>query len=343
MADSLPATDVIASITAPACYLCGAEGVVLYEELSDRWCGAPGLWNLKRCPDPACGLLWLDPVPSKEEVWKAYRAYFTHRDCVPREARRIGFFDLLLIKVHKPLYKLFLHAIGFRRIEKEWRKRTDGFYLGDAVPGGRLLDIGCGNGDFLARMRRRGWIVEGLEVDPEAVEAARAAHGLTIHLGDLEGLAFPGNSFDAITMNQVIEHVHEPVPLIRECLRILKPGGKLVVATPNISSLGHRTYGRNWSHLDPPRHLHLFTKRTLRECATRAGFLSIETWCAPGYAEGDIRASVENAERSSGKRRHEFGKWVEASFLKVRAYFRYLVRKDEEVGEDIVLIARKEK
>lgn len=332
--------DVIAADPEPTCYLCGSRGTLLHEDLVDKWCGAPGSWSFRRCPKQECGLVWLDPIPGKDEVWKAYRGYFTHRNYAPG-ARKIDRLDLFLMKIHKPLYKFVMYAAGFRRVEKEWRKKSDEFYLGDAIPGGRLLDVGCGRGDFLDRMRRQGWIVEGVEVDAEAVEYARATHGLMIHLGALESLRLPADSFDAVTMNQVIEHVHDPVSLIRECLRLLKPGGRLVIGTPNVDCLGYRTYGRSWSHLDPPRHLHLFTKNTLRECVARAGFRSIEVRCAPGYAEGDIQASIERVERPRGTRR-EFSKWLEASVLKIRAYYLFFVKKDEEAGEDVVLVARKD-
>jgi 2-polyprenyl-3-methyl-5-hydroxy-6-metoxy-1,4-benzoquinol methylase len=281
-------------------------------------------------------------LPLKEEIWKAYKVYFTHREFAPEKTQEIGRIEILPIKLLKPFYKLFLQITGLRRAEKKWRKRSDELYLGEAIPDGRLLDVGCGKGDFLARMRRQGWNVEGLEVDPDAVDMARAEHGLTIHLGDLESRAFPGDSFDAITMNHVIEHIHDPVSLIRECRRVLRPGGRLVLVTPNVNSLAHWTFKRDCSHLDPPRHLHLFSKGTLRECAARAGFRSIDSWYAPGYAEGSIGASVDLAVRSAGKSRHQFHKWVEASYLKVRAYFRYFVKEDEEAGEDLILVARKD-
>jgi SAM-dependent methyltransferase len=161
-------------------------------------------------------------------------------------------------------------------------------------------------------------------------------------LGSLENTRFPDQSFDAVTLNQVIEHVHDPVSLIRECLRILKPGGKLVLATPNIESFGHQIFGRNWSHLDSPRHLMLFSMKTLRECAVRAGFLSIDTWCVPGYAEGSIMASTEREEKMSGKRRTEISKCIEVSVFKIRAFYRFFVKKEENVGEEIFLMAAKE-
>lgn len=343
MIDGDSRQDTIGTIDVPDCYLCGSAGVTLYERLSDQWFETLGSWDLKHCPNPECGLVWLDPMPSKEDVGKAYRSYFTHRDYTREETRKPNSLDIFLMKALKPLYKLFMRATGCRRREKEWRTKIDSLFLDDVLPSGRLLDVGCGKGDFLARMSLRGWAVEGLEVDAEAVEFARSNHSLTVHLGALENLRFPDGSFDAITANHVIEHVHEPDALIRECLRVLAPGGRLVLATPNIDSIGHRRFGRNWSHLDPPRHLHLFTKKTLKGCVAKAGFQSINVWCAPGYAEGGaLLVSSERTDRIAGRERGEFIRWLDVSLLKIWAYYRFFAKKEDEVGEEMFLMARKE-
>jgi 2-polyprenyl-3-methyl-5-hydroxy-6-metoxy-1,4-benzoquinol methylase len=337
-------SNIINATPEPACYLCGSQGIILHTCLSDHYASAPGKWNLKRCPNVDCGLVWLDPMPAKEDLWKAYRVYYTHPDYVPEDNRKVDWISFLLLKINKPFFKLFEHAAGIRKVEKEWREKADLMFLGEAPPGGRLLDVGCGKGDVLFRFLREGWMVEGLEVDTDAAAYARMNRGLNVHQGELESQRFSDNLFDAITMNHVIEHVHDPVALIRECLRILKPGGRLVLATPNIRCFGHKKFGRNWSHLQSPSHLHLFTKKSLKECAARAGFQSINSFCAPGYAEGGaIRVSIEREEDASGKKRWAFSRWLEESCLKVLAYYLFFIKKDDEAGEEIFLIAIKNK
>lgn len=336
--------DIIASEPASQCYLCGTNGIALYEGLTDQWFGTPGSWNLKRCPNPDCGLVWLDPMPTQADVWKAYKSYFTHEDYSPDVSRRYtNFMDRLTSGLCRLVYKIIMRASTWRKREKAWRLKGDSMFLPGAIPGHKyLLDVGCGKGSFIVRMREQGWDVEGLEVDADAVEYARSKNGLSVHLGSLEDNHFPDDTFDVITSNHVIEHVHDPISLIQECLRVLKPGGRLVLATPNIESFGHRYFERNWSHLDSPRHLRLFTMKTLRECATRAGFQSVDVWCPPGYAEGAFPASIERRDKWKGAKRPETARCLEASFLKIRAYYRYFVKKEEKVGEEIFLMAIKD-
>jgi SAM-dependent methyltransferase len=140
------------------------------------------------------------------------------------------------------------------------------------TPSGRLLDIGCGNGDWLRDMARLGWIAEGLEPDEAAVAAARAS-GVRVTQGtladpDLDAYA---GAFDAITLSHVIEHVHDPAEDLRRIFRLLRPGGLVWMATPNLEALGFRYFGRDWLGLDPPRHLVLFTRASLEHLVRRAG------------------------------------------------------------------------
>jgi SAM-dependent methyltransferase len=140
--------------------------------------------------------------------------------------------------------------------------------------GATVLDIGCGAGDLLVSMQRLGWRVEGLDFDVRAVEAAKA-RGIPARVGTLEEQIYPDASFDAIYLGHVLEHVYEPVSFLRECRRILKSEGMLIVVTPNTRSWGHRRFGTDWRGLEPPRHLHLFSSTALAETLRKAGFQDV--------------------------------------------------------------------
>jgi len=123
-----------------------------------------------------------------------------------------------------------------------------------------------------------------------------------VQLGSLEQQKFPAESFDAVTMSHVIEHVPEPIQTLSECARILRPGGRLFLWTPNHSSLGCRVFGKHWRGLEPPRHLHLFSPRSLKSLLNKAGLndFSICTRNLPII----LRHSMELWLKDSAKSRH---------------------------------------
>ncbi|MCL0041197.1 class I SAM-dependent methyltransferase [Dehalococcoidia bacterium] len=137
------------------------------------------------------------------------------------------------------------------------------------------MDIGCGNGSFLAFMRELGWDVMGIEPDEHAARIAQQQFKVPVRIGTCEKMDFPKSSFDAITMSNVIEHLHDPLLGIRHCFEVLKPGGKLAIVTANVNSLAHRLFKKNWSYLHPPYHLTLFSPRALRYVVETAGFRTL--------------------------------------------------------------------
>jgi SAM-dependent methyltransferase len=137
---------------------------------------------------------------------------------------------------------------------------------------GRLLDFGCGGGSFLARMHRQGWQVTGLDISTTAVQRVRGELGLRVFVGSLPHPELRPASFDVITMWHSLEHVHEPLEVLREAHRLLVPGGRLVIAVPNIDSLPFRWFGAAWYGLDLPRHLTHFAPWTLQVMLERVGF-----------------------------------------------------------------------
>lgn len=136
---------------------------------------------------------------------------------------------------------------------------------------GRLLDVGCGPGQLLEAARARGWEATGVDPSPFSVERARAL-GFTAHEGMLEDLRLPAASFDALALLQVVEHVPDPRPLLAECRRLLRPGGALLVATPNPASLLARVKREGFNYWIPPVHCVWYPPATLARLLMQAGF-----------------------------------------------------------------------
>jgi SAM-dependent methyltransferase len=252
--------------------------------MTDRLFGAPGTWYLDRCTNRRCGLLWLNPMPVPDDLHVAYETYYTHSlyDWDKPYERP------LWKKLLRPVYSLLMGITGTSRM----RRISMETYLGKAKPG-CLLEIGSGSGARLLKLRALGWEVEGQDIDPSAGVHGLRSQGIRVHDAPLDQLHLPDGRYDAVIMSHVIEHVPDPVALLRECLRILAPGGEIVAVTPNSESLGHRVFGESWMALDPPRHLHLFSASSLREIARAAGANNIRVETSPASAEAIGYSSLE--------------------------------------------------
>jgi 2-polyprenyl-3-methyl-5-hydroxy-6-metoxy-1,4-benzoquinol methylase len=256
------------------CFLCGCEGTLLYSGMRDRLFGASGIWTLVQCP--GCQLVWLNPQPTPNNIEKLYSQYFTHQTFNAKKNALTGLRKSMKASILQSSYgyqidgsnKVMGSVLSYIGPLREMAGRSVRWL--EAHKKGCLLDIGCGNGLFLDQMRHFGWDVAGVEPDGKAVSVAREKFGLEVFQGSLEGARFADGRFDAITMSHVIEHVPDPIGLLKECRRVLKPGGRLVIVTPNIKSMGRRVFGDAWLHWDPPRHLFLFSPQALRACAEAA-------------------------------------------------------------------------
>ena len=141
---------------------------------------------------------------------------------------------------------------------------------------GRVLDVGCGPGHLLACFRAEGWSAIGTEATPAAAAIPRERHGLEVAAGELNALALPGVSFDAVVSWHTLEHMRDPGAALDEMVRVLKPGGLLLVSVPDFSSVEAQAQPAAWFHLDVPRHLVHFPAEVLRGLLRARGLVVLE-------------------------------------------------------------------
>jgi 2-polyprenyl-3-methyl-5-hydroxy-6-metoxy-1,4-benzoquinol methylase len=156
---------------------------------------------------------------------------------------------------------------------------------------GRLLEIGCNAGALLAAARDMGWEVSGVDLSSTASEYARTQLGLDVFTGTVEEAAYPDDYFDVIYSHAVLEHVRHPLSMLKECKRIMRPGGVFYADTVNWDSYTRRILGAGWRLLYPVSHVHLYTPRNVESLCQYAGLEHVTTRTT-GIR---VRANAENS------------------------------------------------
>lgn len=150
------------------------------------------------------------------------------------------------------------------RARRRWVERT--------VPSGRLLDIGCGCGHFLAVLDASRWSAQGIDLSPHAVHRARQRFNVCCEARPFAELPDSWRGcFDAVTMWDVIEHVPDPFAALTSAASMLRPGGSLFLSTPDISAIAARVLGKRWHYIDPMQHICLFSRDSLIQLCARTG------------------------------------------------------------------------
>jgi 2-polyprenyl-3-methyl-5-hydroxy-6-metoxy-1,4-benzoquinol methylase len=223
------------------CKICFTEPLSIKSVLFDDRFGCPGKFDFYVCP--SCGHGMLDLNLTSTEISDLYTRYY------PRGAGGIS------------------PEENAKRI-----KPKDKFWAFKWVPdGAKVLDIGCGDGSSLMYLQNRGCDAQGVDSDQNVARIA-AQYGLNIKVGVFDPGDYAEQSFDYVVMEQLIEHIADPVAMLKSVSSILKPEGSLVLSTPNMQSLGAKWFKDAWLHWHAPYHVSFFTRKSLELCLQAAGF-----------------------------------------------------------------------
>jgi len=159
-----------------------------------------------------------------------------------------------------------------------WLRATASFYIDQItryydndLATANVLDFGCATGVMLDEFKKRGADVTGIELSKWSCKYAREKYGLMVYNENIFDVKLPESTFDIITTSHVIEHVTDPVAVIKRLGQLLKPGGLLFIAVPDVDSLGCSIFGKRWHYYLPDEHLYLFNERSINRAVISAG------------------------------------------------------------------------
>ena len=239
--------------------------------------------NIHKCP--LCHVLFVAAAPSQEELVRMYDSQEIPQEHLDSNSA---------CEREPPTWKMREQSRLFDFIEK-W-----------GASSGTLLDVGCFSGLFLHNARLRGFDVVGIEPSAEAVSFVRNVYEFEVIHGNLHSGSFASDRFSVVSFLDVIEHLTDPISEMKEAFRVLRPGGLLVMTTPNAKGLIQKVVrAKRWILREPwcpidnvPWHLWGFTPRTLSVCAAKAGFVVKQTeWLEPSPCSSNLGAGSTPAKK----------------------------------------------
>jgi len=283
-----------------ACPFCGGAGRVLFEG-RDRLHAIGGVFGVSACTD--CGFVFTSPRPPVERLGDYYpEDYSPH---APRPPVKAGLKARLRSAV---LQEYFAYPGGGRPVRRAILLPAYAAFRADSknvfyVPWhgeGRMLEVGCGSGRWLSRLKGAGWRTAGLDISPQAAKVAADAYDVEVEVGTYPRKHFPAASFDVVTFWNSLEHMTDPVGVLESAHAVLAAGGLLYASVPNFASFGARRFRENWFPLDLPRHLNHFTPDTLSAALEKAGFEPL--WIRPLRRTSSLLKSARFAVESGDTR-----------------------------------------
>jgi SAM-dependent methyltransferase len=240
------------------CDWCGSNETRLIFTGPDLLLGLPGQFSMVRCA--SCGLIRQDP----RLKWDSLIAYYTE-EYGPYEKN---------IAEEKSRFKQVDRRYGM------WKRLRA---IQQLKPLGKLLEIGCGTGIFLAEAQRTGrWELTAVEPNVEAAAYVEKNLHVPVFVDRFSEARLPLNNYDVIVMWNVLEHLDHPIGDLRHIHELLKEGGWLIFSIPNVESLDSKMFGPYWLGWELPRHLYLFPRKQMRQILDQIGFTRVRESCLAG-------------------------------------------------------------
>jgi len=261
------------------CNICGSADCRLLFKVKDlNYRTTDEEFNIVKCRD--CGLVCLNPRPEDMGRYypKDYGPHSPNPEAVVKEPLRKTlelFYDYPHSgkEINAGITDKLRYLPKFLKI----KLKGNSFFFG--IPYGkdkRILDVGCGNGSYLLRLKKLGWNAAqlyGVDLPGENLKRLKEAEGINITEGDFLKAELPLDFFDFVTLNHVLEHFSDPLAAMKKAYKIVKPGGNVLIGIPNFKSMeALLIFKEKWYDLDPPRHLYHFAPKTLKRLLEGAGF-----------------------------------------------------------------------
>jgi len=234
------------------CENCGGSDFILVFAGNDKLLGITGQFQIKKCQQ--CGVYLLSPKISTEEMQKYYpEEYICYLEAIEDDPSVFSRLD---------------RKIALNKRCKQINKRVD--------KPGKILDIGCATGIFLDGMKKLGWEVAGIEPNEKAADYARKRFNIDVFTGYLHEVNLRDESFDVITLWDVLEHVPDPNEFINNVYKLLKPGGLIIASLPNANAWERYLFREYWVGWEIPRHYRSHTPDTITKFLKRYSFKNIK-------------------------------------------------------------------
>ncbi len=276
------------------CPVCSGNEYLTNSQHNDRRKGIPGTWNYIECRN--CELVFLSPIPTDVELNQYYSKYQSSTKIDSKKGYGSKF----------PLLRKWYH-----------------YFSGDVDPrnfvhvsnGARVLDYGCGDAEYLRDFHFRGIQIYGVELDSNIVEKC-CSNGLNVRkIENFEKIPYDDSEFDIIYLMQVFEHLRNPQKFMQELSRVLKPGGILYLAVPNINSIWRKIFRKNWvSGWFTPFHLFHYNHKTLASIGQQFGFTTKEYWSRTpeSWFRLNLKAFFHSEEHFLDSRKS----WIDMTFMR---------------------------